>query len=170
MKKVLSLSLIVVLALLVMAPASYAAPPAWGDGDGGGSHYCVKYGDTLFSIGRRFGVNPYYIAQVNGLHNPNYIYAGQCLYIPSGGGWWDGGWDGGCGYPCYQQPKHDKSYYPQHDRSSYHGGGCGQNPCYDGKYQSGYGYDNAGYYYWNTYPNYKRYSYPCGYNYNCYSW
>ena len=151
MKKVLSLTAIVVLLLLVVAPASYAAPPTWGGG--GGSYYTVHWGDTLFSIGRHFGVNPYRIAQVNGLYNPNHIYAGQVLYIPSGGGY-DGCYSG-CDYNQYNR-------------------GCNYGGCYNQGYYPrpdyGHGYDYSGYYYYNTYPQYKRYSYPCGYYYNCYSW
>ena len=43
--------------------------------------YVVMPGDTLFSIGVRFGVSPWAIAQRNGIANPNYIRAGQCLRI-----------------------------------------------------------------------------------------
>jgi hypothetical protein len=181
MKKVLSLSLVVILLLLFIAPATYAAPPAqgggyggggygdggyggggyggggYGGGGGGGFHYTVNWGDTLFSIGRRFGVYPYYIAQVNGLHNPNWIYAGQVLWIPSGGGW------GNCGNPCYGGGYYDQSGW-QGGRDNYCGGG---NPCYN---QGGWGYDNAGYYYWNKNQGNDRYSYPCGYYSNCYSY
>jgi LysM repeat protein len=35
------------------------------------------------NIAWRFGVNSTYLAQVNGLWNPNRIYAGQALWIPS---------------------------------------------------------------------------------------
>ena len=52
----------------------------------GGNYHKVRYGETLFSIGRQYGVNPYLIARTNGLNNPDYIYAGQVLFIPSGGG------------------------------------------------------------------------------------
>jgi hypothetical protein len=48
-------------------------------------YHVVRTGETLFSIGRLYGANPYYIAQVNGLPNPNYIQIGQVLYIPYGG-------------------------------------------------------------------------------------
>jgi len=51
-------------------------------GKHGGFYYTVCWGDTLSSIGRRYGVNPWTIAQANRLHNPNRIYAGQTLYIP----------------------------------------------------------------------------------------
>lgn len=51
----------------------------------GGCTYLVRRGDTLFSIGARHGVSPYYLAQINGLYNPNYIYAGMRLQVPCGG-------------------------------------------------------------------------------------
>ena len=57
----------------------------------GGTWHTVWHGETLFSIGRRYGVNPWSIASANGLANPNCIYAGQRLYIPGGC----------CGQPCY---------------------------------------------------------------------
>lgn len=44
--------------------------------------YIVRYGDTLFRIGLRYGVSPYYLAQINGLWNPNYIFAGMRLRVP----------------------------------------------------------------------------------------
>jgi LysM repeat protein len=110
--------LIIGLLLLMQAawvPAGYAAPPP-----AGGFWHTVRWGETLFSIGRAYGVNPYSICSANGLHNCNYVWAGQSLWIPDGywgrdghgkpGGWdgynqpvgWDGygkpgGWDGGYG-------------------------------------------------------------------------
>jgi LysM repeat protein len=141
-KLVLPMLISVVLLQAVNGPAM-AAPPAEG-----GFYHTVHYGDTLFSIGRMYGVNPYTIAEVNGLSNPDCIYAGQILYIPSGGGWGGGGGCGrsGCGNTPRQQPQ----------------------PRYTPRYDSGYGYDYTGYYYYNTYPQYRRYSYTCGYYYNCY--
>jgi len=81
-------------------------------------YYVVRPGDTLFAIGRMYGVNPYTIAAMNGLPNPNYIRIGQVLYVPGYGGyappywgppqypsyydgyWWPGyGWGWGWGYP-----------------------------------------------------------------------
>lgn len=75
-------------------------------------HY-VKYGETLYSIGRLYNVDPYAIAQANNLYDPNYVKAGWKLYIPYGPpypgygyGYYDGHYDGGCaschagyGYP-----------------------------------------------------------------------
>ncbi len=46
-----------------------------------GSYYTVAWGDTLFSIGERFGVPAETIASANGIVNNN-IYPGQVLYIP----------------------------------------------------------------------------------------
>jgi LysM repeat protein len=44
--------------------------------------HVVAYGETLLSIARWYGVNPWAIAQANGIWNLNYIYAGQRLVIP----------------------------------------------------------------------------------------
>jgi LysM repeat protein len=45
--------------------------------------YEVVSGDTLFSISRRFFVDPDTLAKLNNLSNPNRIYVGQTLSIPS---------------------------------------------------------------------------------------
>jgi len=47
------------------------------------SYHTVRYGETLFSIGRPYGVNPWLIARANYLINPNIIFAGQVLCIPA---------------------------------------------------------------------------------------
>ena len=47
----------------------------------------VRPGETVFSIGRLYGVNPWTISAANHLANPNRIYAGQRLYIPAGNGY-----------------------------------------------------------------------------------
>jgi LysM repeat protein len=45
--------------------------------------YIVRRGDTLFSIARRYGVSAWTIASYNGIVNPNRIYVGQRIIIPS---------------------------------------------------------------------------------------
>jgi LysM repeat protein len=50
--------------------------------------HVVQRGETLYSISRNYGVNLWTIARANGIANPNYIYAGQRLVIPTG--WADG--------------------------------------------------------------------------------
>jgi len=43
--------------------------------------YLVRYGDTLYSIARRFGVAVEALMRANGLYNPHFIYVGQKLTI-----------------------------------------------------------------------------------------
>ena len=47
-----------------------------------GSTYIVQRGDTLFRIGRTYGVSAWRIARANHIYNMNYIWAGQRLFIP----------------------------------------------------------------------------------------
>ena len=72
--------LFVVVLSLVAAPVALAAPtPQYPTC---GYWYQVQWGQTLSSISRATGVSAAAIAQANGLTNPNYIYAGQSLWIP----------------------------------------------------------------------------------------
>lgn len=73
---------LLVLQLLVGVTTALADP----------GYHVVRPGETLFSIGRLYGVNPYTIASMNGLANPNYIQIGQVLYIPGPGGWPSPSW------------------------------------------------------------------------------
>jgi LysM repeat protein len=50
----------------------------WAPGD----HYVVQYGDTLYSIARRYGLSVWQLASYNGIPNPHRIYAGQVIRIP----------------------------------------------------------------------------------------
>jgi hypothetical protein len=47
-----------------------------------GNVYTVCLGDTTYSISKRFGLTVNQLSVANGLHNPNWIYAGQKLVIP----------------------------------------------------------------------------------------
>jgi LysM repeat protein len=49
-----------------------------------GSIHVVRRGETLYSIARYYGTTVQRIAAANHLCNPNYIWAGQRLYIPCG--------------------------------------------------------------------------------------
>ena len=75
----------VVLASLLVTTSVAAAPvsssPALAT-SGAARYHVVRPGETLFSIGRLYGVNPSAIASANHLYNPNRIYIGQGLYIP----------------------------------------------------------------------------------------
>jgi LysM repeat protein len=46
-------------------------------------YHTVQPGETLYCIGRAYGVDPYAIATQNGILNPNVIHAGQRLAIPN---------------------------------------------------------------------------------------
>ncbi len=59
-------------------PVPPSAPPATG-----GIIYIVQRGDTLMRIGVRFGVSTAVLIQANNISNPNFIYVGQRLTIPS---------------------------------------------------------------------------------------
>ena len=43
--------------------------------------YTIQRGDTLSQIALRFGTTVKRLAQINGIQNPNLIYAGQIIYI-----------------------------------------------------------------------------------------
>ena len=76
--RVLLLALLALTTLLAAVQPVAAAPayaPTW---------HTVRWGETLFSIGRLYNVSPWAIAQANGVVNPNRIYAGQRLHIPAG--------------------------------------------------------------------------------------
>ncbi len=51
-----------------------------------GETYIVQAGDTLFRIAQRFSTTVSALAQANNIVNPNLIFVGQRLRIPSGGG------------------------------------------------------------------------------------
>ncbi len=81
--------LVLVVALLalltVLGSPALAAPGPVPDRQGTGSTiHIVQWGENLTIIARRYGVTTTAIVQANGLANPNYIYAGQSLVIPTG--------------------------------------------------------------------------------------
>ncbi|MDQ0194221.1 LysM peptidoglycan-binding domain-containing protein [Paenibacillus wynnii] len=49
-------------------------------------NHIVQPGDTMWSIAARYGVTVDSILRANNLTNPNYIYLGQNLIIPTPGG------------------------------------------------------------------------------------
>jgi LysM repeat protein len=73
--------ILVVLALILAATASaaVAAPQA---GYTCTAYHTVKFGDTLNSISRLYGVSVQALMAANNIYNPNLIYAGQTLCIP----------------------------------------------------------------------------------------
>ncbi len=58
-------------------PSGWHPPSQWL-----GCFYTVRWGDNLFRIALRYNIPWTVLAQANGLHNGNYIYAGQVLRVP----------------------------------------------------------------------------------------
>ncbi len=88
------LTVVMVLTTLI-PPIIHAAPSS----QSGAIVYYVRYGDTLFSISRRFGTTVPAIMAANGLTS-YYVYAGQRLTIP-------------VGYPSYGFQSPYSIYAPQ---------------------------------------------------------
>ena len=51
-----------------------------------GGRHTVRSGETLFSLGRKYGVSPYAIADLNGLSHDEALNVGQSLRVPGGKG------------------------------------------------------------------------------------
>jgi murein DD-endopeptidase MepM/ murein hydrolase activator NlpD len=51
-----------------------------------GGRHTVRGGETLFSLGRKYGVSPYAIADLNGLSHDEALNVGQSLRMPGGKG------------------------------------------------------------------------------------
>lgn len=93
------IGLALIIAVLLIAGISTSASAA------GPVYHTVQPGQTLYSIAAWYGTSVWAISCANGLYNPNYVYAGQVLLIPSG-------WGGGCKAP-YKPPQHtDWHPYP----------------------------------------------------------
>jgi LysM repeat protein len=108
MRKVIVLSVVALFAVLVLtaanpSPTSAAAPV---------SYYVVRYGDTMDLIAGRYGVSSWALARANGVWNPNYIYAGQVLYIPCAGCWYPPNPCPGC-YNPRPNPYPNPNPYPR---------------------------------------------------------
>jgi putative chitinase len=67
--------LVLVVALVLPASAQASGPV-----------HVVQRGENLYRISLRYGTTVQAIAWANGIRNPNLIYVGQRLIIPTGGG------------------------------------------------------------------------------------
>jgi LysM repeat protein len=95
------IGLALIIAVLLIAGVSKSASAA------GPVYHTVQPGQTLYSIAQYYGTSVWAISCANGLYNPNYVYAGQVLLIPSG-------WNGGCQGPHKPMPQPAKWHpYPQ---------------------------------------------------------
>jgi murein DD-endopeptidase MepM/ murein hydrolase activator NlpD len=67
-----------------IAPKPFKQGPSVADAGAGAAH-TVASGETLFSLGRKYGVSPFAIADANGLPNNAQLSTGQKVRIPAGG-------------------------------------------------------------------------------------
>ena len=85
MRTIIVVALVIAVALVGLAPTGTAqAAPATQSSP---CYHTVQPGDTLFSIGRAYGVNPWSIGSANMLVNPNYLFPGQVLVVPNVPAW-----------------------------------------------------------------------------------
>lgn len=47
--------------------------------------YNIKDGDTIYSIARRYGINPEFLLRLNGLNENDTIYSGDYIFVPRDG-------------------------------------------------------------------------------------
>ena len=100
MRRVLIALAIALFLVVLVSATAHARPNEWYTI----AYHTVRPGETLYSIGRLYGVSPMAIASHNGIVNPNHIYAWQVLAIPNAYGW---------GYRPYYP------YYPYHPYPHY---------------------------------------------------
>lgn len=79
----LSLVVVIILTLLVPASAGAQAPKSAAILSNILGYHTVRQGETLYCIGRAYGVDPYAIAAQNGILNPSVLYVGRVLAIPN---------------------------------------------------------------------------------------
>lgn len=81
------LAVVLLIAILTLNSAAVQAAPPRSDP----IIHVVQWGETLIMIARHYDVTVQSIAQANNLRDPNYIYVGQRLIIPTGTGTLPGG-------------------------------------------------------------------------------
>ena len=78
-RTIISITLVLLVASVFVMPASAAAGES-----SSAVYHRVKYGENLYRIALRYGTTVQAIAQLNGIANPNRIYAGQVLRVYPG--------------------------------------------------------------------------------------
>ncbi|MCZ7669240.1 MAG: LysM peptidoglycan-binding domain-containing protein [Chloroflexi bacterium] len=78
--------LLLAMVMLLALTATTQAAPAEAPAQSTGVYHTVRWGESLSGIAVRYGVTVQAIMAVNPqIWNPNVIYAGQVLFIPTGG-------------------------------------------------------------------------------------
>lgn len=86
------LMLAAVLVPATMAPVSAAAPASEDNTAACAQYYVVRRGDNLYRIARNHGTTIRTLQTLNGIRNPNRIYAGQRLCVRAGSQQGNGFW------------------------------------------------------------------------------
>jgi putative chitinase len=71
-------NIIILFAVVALLAATFVPAQAWGNCN---QFYQVQRGDTLARIARNFGTTWSYLASINGISNPNRIFAGQTICV-----------------------------------------------------------------------------------------
>ena len=112
MRRVLFILATVLILAASTASAVHARPSEWSTI----GHHTVRSGETLFCIGRAYGVDPWEIARYNGIVHPYMIHPGLRLAIPNAYAWLPAGptcarqWGPWPDYPCTCASYHTVAY------------------------------------------------------------
>jgi len=68
--------------LTIPSPGTTPPSPGPAPSPGGGGVHTVQPGENLFRIALKYNYNYLYLAQYNGISNPNLVYVGQKINIP----------------------------------------------------------------------------------------
>ena len=66
-------------------PGDYIVVPKMDNDNLYFTRYTIKDGDTIYSIARRYNVDPKYLLRLNGLNENDTIYSGDYLFVPREG-------------------------------------------------------------------------------------
>ena len=77
---------LIVVSMLLVPAGAQAAPETQGE-----TVHVVQWGETISIIASRYGVTVEAILVVNGLSDPNFVYVGQRLTIPTSSDFSQGG-------------------------------------------------------------------------------
>ncbi|MFQ5342393.1 MAG: LysM peptidoglycan-binding domain-containing protein [Anaerolineae bacterium] len=102
-------SKVFVLALIVAVMLMLTIGTLSASASGCQTHY-VQWGETLYSIGRMYNVDPYAIAAYNGISDPNYVKGGTYICVPYGPAY-PGGYDGYYPYPRTHYVQYGETLY-----------------------------------------------------------
>ena len=68
-----------------LSPDDYIVVPKMDNENLYFTRYIIKNGDTIYSIARRYNVDPKYLLRLNGLNENDTIYSGDYIFVPKEG-------------------------------------------------------------------------------------